>query len=50
MVRIIAYILFACAEIFMMDMLFSSISKKRLRGTGLAVFMTAAISTNTVVS
>ncbi len=50
MVRIIAYILFACAEIFMMNMLFSSISKKRLRGTGLVVFMTAAISTNTVVS
>lgn len=50
MVRIIAYFLFACIEIYMMDMLFSSISKKRLKGTTLIIFMCAAITVNTVVS
>ncbi len=50
MIRIIAYFLFACAEIFMMNMLFSSISKKRLNGMAHILFAVVAISVNTVVS
>lgn len=50
MVRIIAYFLFACTEIYMMNMLFTSISKKRLNGTALFVFLAVAITVNTVVS
>lgn len=48
--RVIAYILFACFEIYTMDMLFSNISKRKLKGIQLVVFMTVAITVNTVVS
>ncbi len=50
MVRIIAYILFACVEIYTMDMLFKSMSKKKLTGIALPIFMATAITVNTVVS
>lgn len=50
MVRIIAYFLFACFEIYTMDILFSNISKRKLKGVQLAVFMIVAIAVNTVVS
>ena len=50
MVRIIAYFLFACFEIYTMDILFSNISKRKLKGAHLAIFMTVAITVNTVVS
>ena len=50
MVRIIAYFLFACFEIYTMDILFSNISKRKLKGVQLAVFMVVAITVNTIVS
>lgn len=50
MVRIIAYILFACFEIYTMDMLFRNMSKKKLTGIALPIFMATAITVNTVVS
>lgn len=50
MVRIIAYILFACFEIYTMDMLFRNMSKKKLTGIALPIFMAVAITVNTVVS
>lgn len=50
MLRIIAYFLFACFEIYTMDILFSNISKRKLKGAHLAIFMTVAITVNTVVS
>ena len=50
MIRIIAYFLFACFEIYTMDILFSNISKRKLKGAHLAIFMTVAITVNTVVS
>ena len=50
MVRIIAYILFACFEIYTMDMLFRNMSKKKLTGIALPIFMAIAITVNTVVS
>ncbi len=50
MIRIIAYILFSCIEIYTMDMLFRNLSKKKLTGTSLAVFMTTSITVNTIVS
>ncbi len=50
MVRIIAYILFACVEIYTMDMLFKNMSKKKLTGIALPIFMATAITVNTVVS
>lgn len=50
MMRVIAYILFACFEIYTMDMLFSNISKRKLKGIQLVAFMTVAITVNTVVS
>ena len=50
MVRIIAYILIACFEIYTMDMLFKNMSKRKLTGMKLLVFMATAITVNTVVS
>lgn len=50
MLRIIGYILFACFEIFTMDILFSSISKKKLSKKIHLVVMISAISINTVCS
>ncbi len=50
MLRIIAYFLFACFEIYSMDILFSNISKRKLKGAHLAIFMSVAITVNTVVS
>ncbi|MBR3818118.1 MAG: GHKL domain-containing protein [Clostridia bacterium] len=50
MVRILAYFLFACFEIYTMDILFSNISKRKLKGAHLAIFMSIAITVNTVVS
>lgn len=50
MVRIIAYILIACFEIYSMDMLFKNMSKKKLTGAALPIFMVTAITVNTVVS
>lgn len=50
MLRIIAYFLFACFEIYTMDILFSNISKRKLKGAHLAIFMIVAITVNTVVS
>lgn len=50
MLRVIAYFLFACFEIYTMDILFSNISKRKLKGIQLAVFMIVAITVNTVVS
>ncbi len=50
MVRVIAYILFACVEIYTMDMLFRNMSKKKLTGIALPAFMATAITVNTVVS
>ncbi len=50
MLRIIAYFLFACFEIYTMDILFSNISKRKLKGAHLAIFMIVAIAVNTVVS
>lgn len=50
MLRVIAYFLFACFEIYTMDILFSNISKRKLKGAHLAIFMIVAIAVNTVVS
>lgn len=50
MIRVIAYILFACVEIYTMDMLFKNMSKKKLTGIILPVFMLTAVTVNTVVS
>lgn len=50
MMRVIAYILFACFEIYTMDMLFRNMSKKKLTGIALPIFMAIAITVNTVVS
>ena len=50
MLRVIAYFLFACFEIYTMDILFSNISKRKLKGAHLAIFMIVAITVNTIVS
>lgn len=50
MVRTIAYILFACFEIFTMDILFSSISKKKLERKIHIIIMLVAIALNTAGS
>lgn len=50
MLRTIGYILFACFEIFTMDILFSSISKKKLERKIHIIIMLAAIALNTVGS
>lgn len=46
MVRIIGYILFACFEIYTMDILFSSISKKKLEKKLHIIIMLSAIVAN----
>lgn len=50
MIRIIAYVLFACTEIYTMDLLFRNMSKKRITGVAFPIFMAVAITVNTVVS
>lgn len=50
MARIIGYILFACFEIFTMDILFSSISKKKLDKKFHIIIMLAAVALNTAGS